>query len=182
MRSLLRTNSRGLWILPSIFLAVFFVLGGPRPALGQDDAHAYSFLLGSWEGELEYLDYGDDSTRVRLSTSLQGLPSSDGRAIVLRFSYEEPDGRIVTSSERLEETADGVELGDLWQVEERSLNETIGVYRLVLRRSGEDNGRPASIVNTVLLDGAELTITTMITYLGSTDSLQRHQYRFRRVD
>jgi len=168
--------------LATAAVTLLAILGGIRPAAGQDRLEAYAFLVGAWEGELEYLDYGDDRTRVRLPTSLMCNRSGDGTSLELRFSYEEPDGRVETSTERLAESPEGLYLGELWRIEEAAHRVSAGTYRLVLERQGEDSGRAASIRNTVLVQGDDLTITTLVTYSGSTEALQRHQYRLRRVD
>ena len=142
----------------------------------------FDFLLGSWVGVLEYLDYGDDETLVTLPTRLACRLSDASRPLVLEFSFEEPDGRVISSNESLFETEEGVHLGGLWQIAERVYDPSAGTYRLELVQEGEDNGRPAKIRNLVVLRGDELTITKFVKYSGSDEELQRHQYRLRRSD
>lgn len=149
---------------------VFFLSGG------------FDFLLGSWEGTLEYLDYSDDKTLVRLPTGLRCDRSEAGQGLNLRFSYEEPDGRTVFSGERLFETDDGVFFGGLWHIVEWVEDPATGTYRLELSQEGEDNGRQARIRTSVSLQGDDLTITKSVRYTGSNEELQRHQYRLTRVD
>ena len=146
----------------------------------QQGVEAYSFLVGSWEGELDYLDYGDSETHVRLPTRLTCEASPDGSSLELRFSYQEPSGRVETSTERLIPSPDGLYLGDLWQVKAPVEEVSPGVFRVVLQREGEDNGLAALIVNSLALEGEELTITSTVTYEATGESLQRHQYRLRR--
>ncbi|MBT8397725.1 MAG: hypothetical protein HKO65_05810 [Gemmatimonadetes bacterium] len=146
-----------------------------------EDANGYDFLMGSWEGVLEYLDYGDNETLVSLTTRLSCHRSDDGQALVLEFSYEEPNGRIVSDIERLFETEEGLNLGGLWQIVERSENPSAGVYRLELMQEGEDNGREASIRNVVEVEDETLTITKYVRYAGSAAEFQRNQYRLRRT-
>ena len=94
------------------------------PAAAEQEAQKrslkdFAFLIGEWEGELDYLDYGDDSTRVRLPTRLSCLPDSTGQALVLEFTYREPDGRTMTGAEelRLLDEPGWVSLGDPWQID-----------------------------------------------------------------
>ena len=148
----------------------------------QEHSTGFDFLLGSWEGSLEYLDYGDDETLVTLPVGLACRRSDDGSALILDFSFAEPDGRTVISSERLFETEEGVNLGGLWQISERSQDPAAGIYRLEMVQDGEDNGREASVRTLVVAEGDQLTITKFVRYAGSTEELQRNQYRLKRTD
>lgn len=153
---------------------------GAAGVAGQEAVEDYLFLVGSWQGQLEYLDYGDDRTRVTLPTALEAAPAEDGSAILLKFSFEEPGGGMVTSEERLAPTSGGVFMGAVWRVEEWSMEAEDEVYRVVLTREGEDNGRSASIRNSVVVERGELTMTTWVTYEDSPEPLQRNQYRLLR--
>ncbi len=148
------------------------------------DLEAFGFLVGGWEGELEYLDYGDDSTLVRLPTRLTCARDSTGQVLRLEFAYREPDGRTMTGTEelRLLDEPGWISLGDPWKIEELTSDPGAGEYRLVLSRHGEDNGRSADIKNSVLRTGDELTITKQVRYDGAEVYFRRHQYRFRRAD
>lgn len=147
----------------------------------QEGIDEYSFLIGSWQGELEYLDYGDNRTLVRLPTTLRCEPDANGTSLELTFSYVEPSGRVERSTDRLTPTAEGVHFGDPWRVKEPVQQTADRLLRVVFERDGEDSGRPATIENSIVLDGEELTITTVVTYTASGEMLQRNQYRFRRV-
>ncbi|NNF15025.1 MAG: hypothetical protein HKN72_17500 [Gemmatimonadetes bacterium] len=156
--------------------------GGPQSTGDPADLEAYSFMVGSWEGELEYLDYGDNRTLVALPTSLSCELGADGTSLDLRFSYVEPNGRVETSTERLTVTPEGLYMGDLWQIRDSADQVLAGVFRVVLERVGEDNGQMATLVNSIIREGDELTITSTVTYISSGESLQRNQYRLRRSD
>ncbi len=145
---------------------------------------AFGFLVGGWEGELEYLDYGDDRTLVRLPTRLTCARDSTGRALRLEFAYREPDGRTVTGTEelRLLDEPGWISLGDPWKIEALTADPGANEYSLVLSRHGEDSGRPADLRNTIRRTGHELTITKQVRYEGTPAFFQRHQYRFRRAD
>ncbi len=170
--------------LPPVFpvLLLALVVGGSAPAQAlQQDTKAYQPLVGSWAGVLEYLDYGDDRTLVQLPTHLVSKPTGDGAGILFAFSYQEPDGRVVTSTERLIPSSDGIYFGELWQIEEQVHDGKTGDLRLVLSRQGEDNNKQATIRGTVVMEGDDLTITQEVRYLGSTEWLRRHQYRLERA-
>jgi hypothetical protein len=166
----------------SPIFAMALSLAGADGIVGQSAIEAFAFLRGSWEGELVYLDYGDDSTLVRLPMSLVCSAGADGASLDLTFAFVEPDGRVERSAETLRATGDGVRLGDLWRVAEEAREVSPGVFRVVLEREGEDNGLAARIVDSIVLDGDDLTITSVVTYRESGDSLRRHQYRLHRSE
>ena len=167
---------------PAIIGAQAFSLshGGTQAgAAPQESPAPPDYVIGSWEGTLEYLDYGDDESLVQLPTRLDVRPEEDAGALIFEFSYEEPDGRVVTARERLRETERGVYFGAVWQVEERRFDDTAGTYRLVLKREGDDNDRKATIRTVMEAEPGRLTITRFVRYEGSEKELQRNQYRFK---
>lgn len=149
---------------------------------GQDSGTRYDFLIGSWEGDLEYLDYGDDETRVTLPTWLVVGRASEGAGLEFSFQFEEPDGSTVEGGDRFYETAEGVYFGDPWQVESRQTPGSDGSYRLVLFRQGSDNERPASLWTTIEQAGEALMITKTVRYAGGDETFQRNQFRFQRME
>ncbi len=169
-----------------VLTLIVFALGlapmSPRPlAAAQQGMESYELLVGSWEGELEYLDYGDNRTLVTLPTWLTIRPAAGGKRFDAEFSYEEPDGRRVGSRDRLYETPDGLYFGDHWKIEERRLDSKSGTLQLVLTRQGQDDGRDASIRNVIAVDNDSLTVTKYVEYSDTGDGLQRNQYRFKRL-
>ncbi len=150
------------------------------PAAAQTGMEPYELLVGSWEGELEYLNYGDNLTLVTLPTRLLVEPAGNGRRLDLEFIFVEPDGSEVSGTDQLYETPDGLYFGDRWTVEEQEVEEPGRHLRLVLSRDGEDDNRAASIRTLVALEGDELTITKRVQYTDTGEELQRNQYRFRR--
>ncbi len=168
------------WRLAILVLWFSALFGATQSAAAvQESPGFYDFLIGSWDGELEYLDYGDDKTLVRLSTRLV-VERDDARTLTFAFSYQEPDGRIVESRERMRETSRGVFFGALWQVEQQSSDSSGRSHRLVMTQDAEDNGRPATIRTVIARDEDDLTITKLVKYAGDDEELQRNQYRFRR--
>lgn len=155
----------------------------PAPGLAQDSLEDFDFLLGDWEGELEYLDYKDDETLVRLPTTMRCEPSQTGRSLVLAYTYGEPDGRVVEGREALRPADREGELyfDGRWRVVEASFDPEGDRYQIVLSRDGMDSERPAVIRKTILLIGGELTITKAVLYGGESEYLQRNQHRLVRL-
>ena len=165
--------------MAACFLAATIVT---KPAAAQTAMEPYELLVGSWVGELEYLNYGDDLTLVTLPTRLVVEPTGNGKRLDLEFIYQEPDGSEVSGTDQLYETPDGLYFGDRWTVEEQEVEEPGRRLRLVLSREGEDDNRAAFIRTVVLLEGDELTITKQVRYADTGEELQRNQYRFRRSE
>ncbi|TGE29108.1 hypothetical protein [Hymenobacter metallicola] len=68
-------------------------------------AHLQPFTRAPWQGTLTYLDYRSQQP-VTLVTKLSGRESAP-LALILDFTYPEPNGQQVRSSEKLLLTADG---------------------------------------------------------------------------
>ncbi|MCL7961163.1 MAG: hypothetical protein M8861_13300, partial [marine benthic group bacterium] len=141
------------------------------PAAAQTGMEPFELLVGSWDGELEYLNYGDNLTLVTLPTRLVVKPAGNGQRLDLEFIYQEPDGSEVSGTDQLYETGDGLYFGDRWTVEEQEVEEPGRRLRLVLSREGEDDDRAAFIRTVVLLEGDELTITKYVEYSDTGEEL-----------
>lgn len=161
-------------VLPLVLLTA---IGASAPNLAaQDDLAAYEPLVGSWQGELEYLNYGDNQPLVTLPTWLIVQRAENGKRLDFEFFYEEPDGREVGSRDQLYVTRTGLYFGDHWTVEERD-GDPAGSLRLVLRRDGMDDDREASIHSVLEIRGDSLKITKNVEYADNGESVQRNQYR-----
>ena len=82
--ALLDTLTIQVLISLSYFRVPIVVVLLAAPAIADESAIAVSidvselkFLAGSWEGHLEYLDYGDGKTRIRLPTTVQYEAAKD---------------------------------------------------------------------------------------------------------
>ncbi len=141
------------------------------------------FVLGEWTGHLDYLDYGDDSTVVRLRTTMRSRVDRDGSAIWLQYRYTEPDGSTVTSqsSIRSGESADIIRFDGEWKIVAREIDRGDRGARLVLERSGEDNNRPAHFRLTLRGDGDRLEFRKEVRYEGTDRFFVRNAYRFVRT-
>ena len=149
-------------------------------AMAQEADSMEGLLVGSWVGELEYLNYTDNETLVELPTRLVADFSEDGRGLDLSYFFEEPDGRIVEGRDRFYETGDGIYFGDSWAVLERDVDLSRQSLRVVLVRDGMDDDLPARIETTLERRGSRLTITKNVKYVGSSAPIQRNQFRFER--
>ncbi|MCL7964564.1 MAG: hypothetical protein M8858_04005 [marine benthic group bacterium] len=148
--------------------------------MAQETGSFEALLLGRWVGELDYLDYSDNETLVKLPTRLVADFAEDGKGLDLSYFFEEPDGSIVEGRDRFYETADGVFFGDSWAVLEREVDLSRQSLRVVLARDGMDDDQPARIETTLERRGSRLTITKNVQYVGSSAPIRRNQFRFER--
>lgn len=138
----------------------------------------FAFLVGTWEGELTYLDYGDDTTRVTLATRVAFRRDGD----VLRFTYRylEPDGREVSDEGTVAVDADGrVTFGpETYALVASEDGGEVWTRRLV--RRGTDNDRPVEVMRVVSREDDRLTLTKEIRP-EDAPAFERNRYTLRRV-
>ena len=143
---------------------------------------AFAFLAGTWRGELEYLNYGDDKTLVKLPT--RAIYSKDKDGIAYQFIYTEPNGDEVEGSGSIKILGENqVAFNDAsHRLVERSKNEADGVIQIKLSRQGEDNNRDAQIDHLIYYNNDSLSITRYILLDGAEKPFVRHTYRFNRAE
>lgn len=166
------------------FSLLLLLAAAPGAASAQDSLVDFEFLLGKWEGELQYLDYRDDETFISLPATMQCEPNETGSALVLAYSYGEPDGRRVDGREVLRLGRDGGEIffDGRWRVEAASLDSAAERYEVLLVGTGLDNERSAAFRKTILREGTELSITKEVRYEDEDDFFLRNRHVFARAD
>ena len=141
------------------------------------------FLVGSWEGYLEYLDYGDGKTRIRLATTVQYELGKDSINYVTTFA--EPDGSKVQDKGSIRLTRDKAKLifdGGRQQVLVKKFDPPAESYQVVLKKTGKDNNQPATFTTTILRRKSTLQITKAVKYDGQETAFVRNQYSLKRVE
>ncbi len=131
-------------------------------------------LVGQWEGELEYLDYRDNRTRVVLRTAMAARLSMLENQLILNFVHRE-SGYEVESLQILALDAEtktilstGFDKGrartEEWRID-GFVSDSSGMH-LVLLTSGYDDGKPATIRRQLLLNENKLTVRKEVQYEG----------------
>jgi hypothetical protein len=144
-------------------------------------------LGGAWKGTLEYRDYSSDK-RVTLPTTLEAVPSEDGRSITLKFRYDEGKGRFVEGSNLLKIDPDRSKLS--WESDggKSTYEYTIAGLDdfarkpggdLVLSGTGVENEVKVGIRQTITVDGENLTILRESKKPGGEFAF-RNAYRMRK--
>ena len=170
------------------FLLLSFVVlalgcAGPEqralPASEMLKTSDFDFLVGSWEGLLDYLDYGDDQTRVELPA--RATYTLDGQ-LRFDFVFTEPSGEAMKDGGTLvvHETGKIVTGGETYQLVRKNVDADAEMHEIVFRGRGYDNNRPALITHTVTRRGDALVIQKEVIYEGTSEPLLRHEFRFER--
>jgi hypothetical protein len=168
-------------ILPALLLTIALA-AAPAAGVTPDGAAVtpedFKLMVGEWEGHLEYLDYSDNKTRVRLAVTLACVEAEGG--IAYAFTYTEPNGRKVAGDRNaLSVSAGRVRInGDDWAVSRRE-----GGGRpltLVLTREGRDDDKPATLRRTLTLSAGELRISNEARAAGAADFVLRNEYELKR--
>ena len=167
-----------------LFIALLFFCGQliaqteePVPVSIED----LSFLVGEWEGSLEYLDYQDDSTKVKLPVVISC--EAKGSKLRLNFSFTEPNGKNVSNKEDIKTGKEPGTLiwGEEWTVKELKLSPSgkEGLNSITLVQEGKDNEKEANIQLRLMSMGSRLAFRREITYKGEEESFVRNTYNLK---
>jgi|GEM_PF-258762 len=143
-------------------------------AAADDPLAPFRLLVGDWAGELTYLDYQDDASRVTLG--LRTSVREDAGALVLSTVYTEPDGREVGGGDaRLAPGTDPSRLtyGAEWRVVSRDA--APGRLAVVIEREGEDNDRPATLRLTLTATPDAWQVVKEVRYGGTDAFFERNR-------
>jgi hypothetical protein len=147
-------------------------------------------FAGSWTGTLEYRDYSSDA-RSTLPTTVSSRLESEGKSLALDFVYDEGNGQSVKNEDRIR-----IDLGAKtfdWGPRDKpgkvnhytvtGFDELAaqGSGKLILTGTGEENGKPVAVRETITLTAKELTI---LKETGPKDGklIFRNQYKLKRTE
>ncbi|MEM7051500.1 MAG: hypothetical protein AAF604_17670 [Acidobacteriota bacterium] len=134
------------------------------------------FLVGTWSGVLEYLDYGDNQTRVELPT--ETTYRRDGSGLAYTTVFTEPNGSKITDEGRLARlTGNRFRVGnDVYDIAEKASNGSS--WRLTTR--GTDNDRPAEFRLLIERRGDALVLRKEVIIDGTEEPFVRNELRLTR--
>lgn len=167
-------------------VVILFLLGGCNSKYVKQDTSGerqfsiedFTFLAGSWDGTLEYLNYGDDESFVTLPT--RAVFSLDGDKIAYRFVYTEPGGEEVDGRGSIEVKAGSSVFfnGASHRLVNRSADIEKGTFEVKISRQGQDNDRDARIDHVIQRNEDAMSITRYILLEGASAPFVRHTYTF----
>lgn len=132
-------------------------------------------LVGDdWEGELTYLDSGDNETEITMPAEL--AVSQNGRVFELYFTF--PDDPQANGRAEMVLSEDGRRMNE--ETVQRRLKTDSGERMIVTQRACQDNGMSAECEFTYIIAPDALSITKTVTPDNSDESFRRNRYMFTR--
>jgi len=120
------------------------------------------FLIGEWEGALEFVDPAVDRAKRKVAATFvcKKIPE----ALEYRFTYVDAQGKKVEEDLAKAAPAEGgarVQFGpDLWRVTRKTVDAPAGRVEIAFARDGMENSKPAEFRRTVVSSGQTLVIKT----------------------
>lgn len=133
-------------------------------------------LVGSWAGQLTYLDYSDNKA-VGIKASLMVKKKNEN---FYQFNFSYPDEPGQSSRDDYNINKKGTMIGDKMIIE-RSVQEDSSL-KIVLEENGKDGNdqKPATFRSVMIITKKTFTVTKLVRFDGEDKFFQRHQYSFSR--
>lgn len=155
------------------------------PAEASVDGADLAMLAGSWEGELEYLDFGDNKKKSTIKASVRSTYSAPARRLSIAMTFTEPSGKLIEDQDSFEIGAGGRQIlfdqGE-WFVTHKETEKTPETLTIGFERDGTDNNQNARLRNTITLTGGnQFAFIREVRYPDSGVFFTRSTYRFSRT-
>ncbi len=137
-------------------------------------------LLGNWRGELEYLDYGDEESRITLL--MRAVFTAEAQQIRFEYFFEEPGGREAADAGTIAPVSGGTKLrlgDDVLEIVTMQVQPDKA--RFIFRSRGQDNGRNARFETTIEVDPGHLLVSKQVTLEAGGRTFVRNSYRLTRA-
>lgn len=138
-------------------------------------------LAGSWEGELEYLDYQNDRSITQLK--LRSLNTVKDGKVSQAIIYIEPNGKEVKSGGSFALSPGGLQIVEekmKWTIMKNSFDKTTKTRTIVYEAKWKDNDRDADLRETMTVGENEFSVIKEVRYENTTDYFVRNTHRYRR--
>jgi hypothetical protein len=144
-----------------------------------------AMLTGDWEGDLQYLDFGDDKTISTIKLKIRMTYALAVRTLSISLEFTEPGGNLVQDKTSLQVVAEGRQMvfdqGE-WVVTSNAVQTLPGNLSLVFERDGLDNNKQARLKNTIkLTNGNAFTFAREVRYAEQEAFFTRSRYRLTRI-
>lgn len=168
-----------------LFLALFISLCSNIFSQSKQNAilERLASLNGNWNGYLEYLDYGDGKTKVKLPTTCEAVFNKSGndKYLYTKFIFDEGKGRTVTGEDVWTVIDDNTFFFDSTNFAITNFSDNSDNSTLVLEREWKDNDKPCTIRETFSIKPDFFAILKEVRYKDEKDFFTRHEYVFNRV-
>lgn len=154
-----------------------------------DDLKSLDLLVGEWKGQLEYLNYSENTTRVKLPTNLYCNKTELGEAITLNYVFQDPGYKVeniqlLTLNKMgqlvLTIVDGGIAKSSVLYVKSNETNNG-KTSSMVFFESGYDNNQPALIRYTINLSASTLISLKEVKY-DDGEFTFRNQIKLNRVN
>ena len=138
-------------------------------------------IEGHWAGTLTYTDYQDDIKQSTLNCQMKS--KWKGNRGTLSLGFKEPNGNVVYGKTKIKVYSNNTKVkfdGSDYNVESFSTDDDTGEWRLVIKTQGKDNRKPASIRQSIIYDGINLSLKKEVKYQDGREYFIRNQYKFQR--
>jgi NAD(P)-dependent dehydrogenase (short-subunit alcohol dehydrogenase family) len=144
-----------------------------------------AMLTGDWEGDLQYLDFGDDKTISTIKLKIRMTYALAVRTLSISLEFTEPGGNLVQDETSLQVVAEGRQMlfdqGE-WVVTSNAVQTLQGNLSLVFERDGLDNNKQARLKNTIkLTNGKAFTFAREVRSAEQEAFFTRSRYRLTRI-
>ncbi len=187
------TRANGVINMKKVYAVVIVLFLSTQFSIAQeqtfDDLKPLDLLIGEWKGQLEYLDYSDNKTRVQLPTNLYCKKTTLGETITLNYVFQDPGYKVeniqlltLNKMGQLVLTIidGGIAKSNVLYVKS---NETYNglTSSMVFFESDYDNNQPALIRYTINLSASTLIFLKEVKY-DEGEFTFRNQIKLNRVN
>jgi len=151
-----------------LFAGIFTQLQAQTPLKNTEVMPA----IGSWQGDLTYLDYTSNK-QVVIPTTVEMEQIKVG---VFTFSYQFPKEPHVFWTDTVAISADGLFWGKEKIVTKKNLPDAS--LELVTEENDKDNNKPALLRRTYTFGQNQYVLKKEVQFIGENTWFQRHEYRF----
>lgn len=171
-------------VLKMTILVSFFFLGNlfiPCVTAQSTKVNNSDFknLTHQWKGNLQYLNYQDDKTKVTIPCVMETDFKNDKLQFIITFD-EMKDGEKMTNQGSIQISKDEdyfIMDEDKWKI--TSSEKTKNKIQIVSTSRGEDNNRPCDFRMTLTIEkGNSLTWRKDVKYDGTDAFFNRNQFSF----
>lgn len=142
----------------------------------------FAFLEGMWEGELEYLDFQDGKTRVKVPVNVivKKKTSTEDytQYMQLKTTFTTPNGRLVSNENdmKIMEDGKGIVLDGDWKAIQKEVKKDEGYLAFSFLGENKDNNIPSKMKQSMILSKGSLTVKVEVKHESTDVWFVRSQY------
>ena len=140
----------------------------------------FAAINQQWIGQLQYLNYGDDKSMVKIPCSLKTEFIKGKVASIIEFDELDKNGEKMTSKAKFYISKNGKYFmmdKEKWEI--ISAENTAKTIKIIASKKGKDNDRSAEMKITWLLEkGKSLSWKKDVRYKGTKDFFNRNNFTF----